>query len=189
MNKRSRNFNLKRRIAIVVLLAILIVPFMFSLVTTNPASSPPEPCLALRGNGIIEGEVKVKNYMGDYVTLGWVEVSATSLDGTFVAVDQTDGLGRYSLFVPAGEAYNVSIYSPYPADPGRFWYDSKIVAVWTGISTGNFYLNESEHLVPEFSDYAITFVITIALFLSVFLARRQKKLMSSYKYPTSRIQY
>lgn len=188
MIKRSWNSSLKRRIAIVVLLAILVVPLMLSNVTTNPTNSPPETCLAVRGYGKIAGQVQVKNFMGDYVAMGWVEVTATSLDGEFIAVNQTDGQGRYSLFVPAGEAYNVSIYAPYHADPGRFWYDSKLVAVWTGIATGNFYINESEHLIPEFSDYAISFVITIAFLMSIFMIRRMKKRENAFAYPTSNIQ-
>jgi hypothetical protein len=189
MIRRSWNSGLKKRIAIVVLLTILVVPLMLSNVTTNPTNTPPETCLAVRGYGIIEGQVQVKNFMGDYVAMGWVEVTATSLDGEFIAVDQTDGQGSYSLFVPAGESYNVSIYAPYHADPGRFWYDSKLVAVWTGIATGNFYINESEHLIPEFSDYAISFVITIAFLMSIFMIRRVKKQESALTYPTGNIQF
>ncbi len=164
-------FNLKRRIAIVVLLSILMIPLILSNVTTNPASSPPETCLALRGFGKISGQVLYKNYLGDYRTLGWAEVTATSLDGEFIAVNQTDGQGMYSLFVPAGEAYNITIYAPYPSDPGRYWYGSAIVSVWTGIATYNFYLDEP---IPEFSDYAISFVMTVALLTSVLMIRRMK---------------
>ena len=151
---------------------IIVLPLLLAQVFTNDLSTPQElGSVQAAAFGVIEGKVYQKNYMGDYRTLGWTEVTITSLDGSYSTIDNTDGDGEYSITVPVGE-YNVSVWAPDNSDPNYYWFSSAIVAVHTGTAVMNFYLDEP---IPEFSDYAISAIITVSLLSSILLAKRMKR--------------
>ncbi len=158
---------------------IIVLPLMLAQIITNDPNAPPETVTA-QGYGVIQGKVYQKNWMGDYRISAWTEVTATSTDGSFTESTSTDGNGTYTLLVPPGE-YNVTIWAPYHSDPNYFWFNSTIVSVHTGTATMNFYLDEP---IPEFSDYMIAIVFTIALLSSALLIRRMKR--RSNTLPSSR---
>jgi len=52
-----------------------------------------------------------------------------------------------------------------------------LVSVHNGDSLADFYLDDDVHLVPEFSDYAITALLMIALLSPLIMIKRMKNRM------------
>jgi len=118
------------------------------------------------GGGMVHGHVYGRNYMGDIRALAWANVTVTN--GTYTKTTSSGGDGYYKMYVPVGEytltasivGYNIS---------------STLLPVTNGSTTEyDFYLEQSNEPIPEFSLYAVPVVSVFALWISLAVLRRRK---------------
>ena len=125
--------------------------------------------------GGVKGTVRIRDRMENFIPFAWATITITSLDGPFSVNTSSNTAGTYwATGLPNGD-YNVSVWAPHPTKTDWYWYDSKLVSVYNGDPVADFYLDDDEHLVPEFSDYAITALLMIALLSPLIMIKRMKK--------------
>jgi len=118
------------------------------------------------GGGMVHGHVYGRNYMGDLRALAWANVTVTN--GTYTQSTSTGGDGYYDIYVPVGE---------YTLTASLVGYNSSstFLPVTNGSTTEyDFYLEQSNEPIPEFSLYAVPIVSVFALWISVAVLRRKK---------------
>ena len=119
------------------------------------------------GGGMVHGHVYGRNYMGDLKPLAWANVTVTN--GTYTQTASTAGDGYYMMYVPVGE-YTLT------ASLVGFNTSSTFLPVTNGSSTEyDFYLEQSNEPIPEFSLYAAPVISVFALWISLAVLRRRKR--------------
>ena len=154
-------------------LVVLVAPLLLAEVLDSPPSAPTETSAQV---GSITGQVYVRNYMGDYRTIGWAEITATYLDGDFSVTTSTGHNGMFVISPLPNGRYELSVYSPHGFGSDLYYYETAEVAVYNGYIVYNFYLDVP---IPEFSDYAVPVVFAFAILSSALLIRRKKSQTTS----------
>jgi len=119
------------------------------------------------GGGMVHGRVYGRNYIGDLRALVWANVTVTN--GTYTQFTSTGGEGYYKMYVPVGE---------YTLTASLVGYNSSstFLPVTNGSTTEyDFYLEQSNEPIPEFSLYALPIVSVFALWISLTILRRRKR--------------
>jgi hypothetical protein len=154
-----------------ILLATVLIFSIIMIVIINIYNSHSE-CSAQVGG--VKGTVRIRDRMENFIPFAWATITITSLDGPFSVNTSSNNAGTYwATGLPNGD-YNVSVWAPHPTKTDWYWFDSKLVSVNNGDSLADFYLDDDEHLVPEFSDYAITALLMISLLSSLIMIKRMK---------------
>ena len=152
---------------------ILTTSLIFAKIYNDISNVPIESCSAQVGS--IKGTVLIKDQMENYVPFAWATITITSLDSLLSMNTSSSNAGIFwATGLPNGD-YNVSVWAPHPTKTDWYWFDSTIVSVYNGDSLADFYLDSDEHLVPEFSDYAIQIVFVFAMLSSLLLIKRMKR--------------
>ena len=119
------------------------------------------------GGGMVYGHVYGRNYMGDIKALTWANVTVTN--GTYTRSTSSGGDGYYKMYVPVGE---------YTLTASLVGYNSSstLFPVTNGSTTEyDFYLEQSNEPIPEFSVYAAPMISVFALSISLVVLRRRKR--------------
>ncbi len=147
---------------------------IFSIIMTGMTHiyDPNSECLAQVGG--VKGTVRIRDRMENYIPFAWATITITSLDGPFSVNTTSTSSGTYwATGLPNGD-YNVSVWAPHPTKIDWYWFDSQLVSVHNGDSLADFYLDDDEHLVPEFSNYVITVLLMMSLLSSLIMIKRMK---------------
>jgi len=116
---------------------------------------------------MVYGHVYGRNYMGDLKPLVWANVTVTN--GTYTQTTSTGDDGYYKMYVPVGEYTLTAFLVGYNSS-------STFLPVTNGSSTEyDFYLEQSNEPIPEFSIYAATVISVFALWISLAVLRRRKR--------------
>ena len=119
------------------------------------------------GGGMVHGHVYGRNYMGDIRALAWANVTVT--DGSYTQSTSSGGDGYYMMYVPVGE---------YTLTASLVGHNSSstFLPVTNGSTTQyDFYLEQSNEPIPEFSLYAAPVISVLALWISLAVLRRRKR--------------
>jgi len=145
------------------LLAFLLLASLSAVVAVTQVSES----RGAVGGGMVHGNVYGRNYMGDLKPLAWANVTVTN--GTYTQTTSTAGDGYYMMYVPVGE-YTLT------ASLVGFNSSSTFLPVTNGSTTEyDFYLEQSNEPIPEFSLYAVPVVSVFALWISLAVLRRRKR--------------
>jgi len=140
-----------------LLLASFTAVFVFSHVSESRGAV---------GGGMVHGHVYGRNYMGDLRALVWANVTVTN--GTYTQTTSTGGDGYYKMYVPVGEYTLTACLVGYNSS-------SILLPVTNGSTTVyDFYLEQSNEPIPEFSIYAAPVISIFALCMSLAVLRRRK---------------
>lgn len=121
---------------------------------------------AAAAGGSVQGTVYTRNYMSDYKTTSWANITATN--GVIVTRARTDADGRYYMFLPTAGTWRVTANVP------GYQEVTLVISVSDGSTApGDFYLQESGIPIPEFHEYATMFITSISLLLMIILMRRR----------------
>jgi len=119
------------------------------------------------GGGMVNGYVYGRNYMGDLKPLAWANVTVTN--GTYTQSTSSAGDGYYRMYVPVGE-YTLT------ASLVGFNSSSTFLPVTNGSTTHyDFYLEQTNEPIPEFSLFAAPAASILALWISLAVLRRRKR--------------
>jgi len=116
---------------------------------------------------MVQGHVYGRNYMGDVRALAWANVTVT--DGSYTQSTSSGDDGYYMMYVPVGE---------YTLTASLVGYNSSstFLPVTNGSTTEyDFYLEQSNEPIPEFSVYAAPVISVFALWISLAVLRRRKR--------------
>jgi len=119
------------------------------------------------GGGTVQGHVYGRNYMGDIRALTWANVTITN--GTYTKSTSSEGDGYYKMYVPVGEYTLTASLVGYNTSSGF------VVVINASMTTYDFYLEQSNTPIPEFSLYAAPVVSVLALWISLAVLRRRKR--------------
>jgi hypothetical protein len=162
-----------KRLALVMALLVLVTPLMLAKVFESSQTVPIETSAQI---GSITGQIFVRNYMGDFRTIGFAEVTAEYLDGDFSVTAYTRNNGVYIISPLPNGRYKLSVYSPYGYASDLYYYEEAEVAIFNGYVVYNFYLDVP---IPEFADYAFPIIFMFAILSSALLIKRMKNRTSN----------
>jgi len=147
--------------------AYLLVCVLFASLSAIVLVGHVSESIAAVGGGMVHGRVYGRNYMGDLKPLAWANVTVTN--GTYTQSASTAGDGYYMMYVPVGE-YTLT------ASLVGFNSSSTFLPVTNGSTTQyDFYLEQSNEPIPEFSLYVAPAVSILGLWLSLAVLRRRKR--------------
>jgi len=147
--------------------AYLLVCLLFASLSAVFAFSHVSECGGAVGGGMVYGHVYGRNYMGDLKPLAWANVTVTN--ETYKQTTSSGEHGYYKMYVPVGE---------YTLTASLVGYNSSstFLPVTNGSTTEyDFYLEQSNEPIPEFSLYAAPVISVFALWISVAVLRRRKR--------------
>ena len=160
VKSQGRELDLKHR-------AYLLVCLLLASLSAVVALSHVSESRGAVGGGMVHGHVYGRNYMGDLKALAWANVTVTN--GTYVRSTSTRDDGYYMMYVPVGE---------YTLTASLVGYNSSstFLPVTNGSTTEyDFYLDQSNEPIPEFSLYAAPVISAFALWISLAVLRRRKR--------------
>lgn len=122
--------------------------------------------LQMDEQGLIDGYVWVRNWLGDYLAASWLQIGILGPADSKYSATPVDGY--YRIHVPAG-VYMIAVgLNPPGGDAGYVRGSREVSVSWGSSSTGrDFYLEESGIPIPEFDALNVLLIVTLIITLII----------------------